>query len=664
MAPCKPTKARSTGKDPGSLGEGWSYFLGKPLVREAALSELVLSSVLAEGQEVKLSQHSPSAFPKLDVFAWMCRTCGFDPTAELFAIRFTACATTKDAGDDVGMSKKRKRAIAKGGQVRSCHATKDTVQSDDEEEEDDREAESEDDGTHGDTPSPSPAKSGAGSRVSPVHPQDIAVAKTLLAISSIAAKPVSVARGKKKKGKVIQIGRAISDSEGFDRTPTSPVLQRGPRGGGGRTSPPPASNTEAATGGSASAPAVGANISQDERVELVHLQARRREGKAPAVEATVIAPSEGLGLFTEMNEFGESCAAVESLFVRGLAAHLSAKKSALERLDGYRLWLRKAEDDLRHKKDERRVVADTLRRANAENRSLRANLEVVNKRGTERDRQHAAAEERIKSLETRLVSAETAASTLRPATNSAKQACYTLRLAMNDLGVRAKDAPGDDGTAFNFSEWTQEAARSVVEVAGAYGDCCACVSASFMLSLLHAHGCEHIRDFPQYVTEEWPSNSQHSGAALKAFQKGFWQDGGRDCAKTRLRENLERIAKEEEAAAALTGGDPRSSEPAAEREGEGNGGQDHPEAYSRKSCIRPPTGDWRKENEKFVEAKGLSKVKRPLRPIYREMLINGNSYQVIKVAKWMRMDLGQTLEDYDRHRVSCLENSTNLCAKL
>lgn len=30
----------------------------------------------------------------------------------------------------------------------------------------------------------------------------------------------------------------------------------------------------------------------------------------------VIAPKEGLGLFTEMNEFGESYAAVESLFVR------------------------------------------------------------------------------------------------------------------------------------------------------------------------------------------------------------------------------------------------------------------------------------------------------------------------------------------------------------
>nr|CAE76018.1 B1292H11.4 [Oryza sativa Japonica Group] len=120
-------------------GDGWSCFLGKSLVKEAALGELVLSGVLTEGQatcggeaivpspsdnqtvvfvaiftvglrlpcddflpsvlemyEVKLSQLSPSAFLKLAAFAWMCRTCGFDPTTELFAVLFTACATTKD----------------------------------------------------------------------------------------------------------------------------------------------------------------------------------------------------------------------------------------------------------------------------------------------------------------------------------------------------------------------------------------------------------------------------------------------------------------------------------------------------------------------------------------------------------------------------------------
>src|SRR5512141_1461733 len=39
--------------------------------------------------------------------------------------------------------------------------------------------------------------------------------------------------------------------------------------------------------------------------------------------------------------------------------------------------------------------------------------------------------------------------------------------------------------------------------------------------------------FPYFVKEEWPSNTQCSGATLRAFRRGFWEDGGRDCAKTR-----------------------------------------------------------------------------------------------------------------------------------
>ena len=72
-----------------------------------------------------------------------------------------------------------------------------------------------------------------------------------------------------------------------------------------------------------------------------------------------------------------------------------------------------------------------------------------------------------------------------------------------------------------------------------------------------------------------------------AFRKGFWEDGGWDCAKTRLRENLERIAKDEEAAVANTGGDPGPSEPAAKHEGEGNGGQDcHTLKFPPFSCFK------------------------------------------------------------------------------
>lgn len=208
-----------------------------------------------------------------------------------------------------------------------------------------------------------------------------------------------------------------------------------------------------------------------------------------------------------------------------------------------------------------------------ENKSLCSDLEAANKQDVERYRQLAAAEEKIRSLEARLASAEAAAATLAPATESAKQACYTLRLALNDLGARAEGAPSDDGTTFDFSEWTQEAADSVVEVACAYEDCCAHVSAGFVLSLLDAHGCDHVEDFPDWVKEDWPENSECSGAALRAFRKGFWEDGGRDCAKTRLRENLKRIAKGSEAAAANTG-DP-DHRPAALRASDGS--QDHPE---------------------------------------------------------------------------------------
>jgi hypothetical protein len=202
------------------------------------------------------------------------------------------------------------------------------------------------------------------------------------------------------------------------------------------------------------------------------------------------------------------------------------------------------------------VVVETLKKANAENRSLRSDLEASCKRDAERDRQLALAEEKIKSLEARLASAEATAATLVPATESAKEACYTLRLALNDLGARAEGAPGEGRTTLDFSEWTQEAAGSVVEVAGAYGDCCARVSAGFVLSLLHAHSCDHMGNFPDFVKEEWPSNTQCSGAALRAFRKGFWEDGGRDCAKIRLCENLERIARNEEAAAANSEKDP------------------------------------------------------------------------------------------------------------
>jgi hypothetical protein len=48
-----------------------------------------------------------------------------------------------------------------------------------------------------------------------------------------------------------------------------------------------------------------------------------------------------------------------------------------------------------------------------------------------------------------------------------------------------------------------------------------------------------------------------------------------------------------------------------------------------------------------VALKDLPKVRCPFRPVYREMLINGHSYKVFKVAGWLQSHPGRTLEDYD-----------------
>uniref|UniRef100_A0A0E0LJ20 Uncharacterized protein n=1 Tax=Oryza punctata TaxID=4537 RepID=A0A0E0LJ20_ORYPU len=72
----------------------------------------------------------------------------------------------------------------------------------------------------------------------------------------------------------------------------------------------------------------------------------------------------------------------------------------------------------------------------------------------------------------------------------------------------------------------------------------------------------------------------------------------------------------------------------------GGDAQDHPEGLRRKLCVRPPFGDWRSRNEKFVA---------------REMMINGDSYKVVNIANWMRTHPGRTLEDYDRVHAARLE---------
>ncbi len=110
---------------------------------------------------------------------------------------------------------------------------------------------------------------------------------------------------------------------------------------------------------------------------------------------------------------------------------------------------------------------------------------------------------------------------------------------------------------------------------GAYGDCCTRVATVFVLSLLHEHGCDHVEDFPQTVKKDWPKNAQSVTSALKACRKGFWESDGRNGMMTCFREQLERMARAEDAATANTSEDPGPSETATDCEGEGNEGRDH-----------------------------------------------------------------------------------------
>uniref|UniRef100_A0A0E0KNI3 Uncharacterized protein n=1 Tax=Oryza punctata TaxID=4537 RepID=A0A0E0KNI3_ORYPU len=89
--------------------------------------------------------------------------------------------------------------------------------------------------------------------------------------------------------------------------------------------------------------------------------------------------------------------------------------------------------------------------------------------------------------------------TLAQVTESAKQASYTLRRALNDLGVKPDSVPGRDAPAIDFTEWSQQAGGVVAQATGNYGDCCARVAASFVLSFLWEHGYEHITYLPWQV---------------------------------------------------------------------------------------------------------------------------------------------------------------------
>lgn len=84
------------------------------------------------------------------------------------------------------------------------------------------------------------------------------------------------------------------------------------------------------------------------------------------------------------------------------------------------------------------------------------------------------------------------------------------------MGAKVQGVPSEDASAFDFSEWTQQAGGSVSDCATAYGDCCARVSAAFTMGLLQQFGCEHIAEFPKYAKGDWEISAQDISPALRA----------------------------------------------------------------------------------------------------------------------------------------------------
>jgi uncharacterized membrane-anchored protein YhcB (DUF1043 family) len=237
------------------------------------------------------------------------------------------------------------------------------------------------------------------------------------------------------------------------------------------------------------------------------------------------------------------------------------------------------------------ALSNTLKEAKAENKRLQSELEKMKearaevdrlKAELEKEKAHSAVlidyynltEPKMESLRQKASRAEASAAEesrrfsweMAKTTESMRTACQTLRLALTDMGAKVREVPTEDASAFNFSEWTQQAGGSVLDCATVYGDCCACVLAAFTMGLLQQFGCEHIAEFPKYTKGDWEISAQDISPALRAWRKQFWQKDGRSAAKARL---LEQLAKAEAA-------DLCEEEGAAARGGGGDA-QDHPE---------------------------------------------------------------------------------------
>nr|AAT85222.1 hypothetical protein [Oryza sativa Japonica Group]AAV67837.1 hypothetical protein [Oryza sativa Japonica Group] len=399
--------------------------------------------------------------------------------------------------------------------------------------------------------------------------QDLEGAKLLVAFSAgKAAKGGPVKKISKKKG-LVDAARIFSDDESSDETPTSPagrsldlsttpILSLGADGAGG----------SAAAGASASAERIvtaAARVFGSPRRQPVISPLVNAKGKGAAVKTStseyslaaphfapsdfetradlipfvegvsnLALPASTLSLFTELNEFDEWCSAIKSL-----AVLLEKGKEARAEVDRLKAELEK-------EKAHSAVLTDYYNLTEPKMEALRLKVSKA---------EASAVEESQRFLRE-----------MAKTTESARTACQTLRLALTDMGAKVRGIPVEDASAFDFSEWTQQAGGSVSDCATAYGDCCARVSAAFTMGLMQQFDCEHVDEFPNYAKGDWEISAQNISPALRAWRKQFWQKDGRSTAKARL---LEQLAKAETA--------DRCEEEDAAAEAGGGDAQDHPE---------------------------------------------------------------------------------------
>nr|AAU44116.1 hypothetical protein [Oryza sativa Japonica Group] len=517
----------------------------------------------------------------------------------------------RKANDEAGPSRKRMRGQVKlAPKKRRVPASSDSDADDEddaeecdgeEEGEEEEEVEAVADKAAGYTPTPSPGnnETGVESNSSPLRRKDLEGAKALVAFSSgAAAKGGPIKKVAKTKG-LVDVARVFSDNESSDGTPTSPTgrsldLSAAP------IPPIGAAGVDGSTAAGASASAIvtaaakvfGNPPHQPVASPLMEAKGKRAVAETSALEyslsvprfapgdfetradllpfvegvSNLVLPASAPSMFTELNEFDEG------------SSRLTAQRSEPCELDlmGSKAVFGPKDDELGHKNLETEALANSLKEAKAENKRLQSELEKGKEARAEVDRLKAELEKekahtavlidyynltepKMEALRQEVHKAEASAAEesrrfsreMGKTTESSRTACQTLRLTLTDMGTKVRGVPSEDASAFDFSEWTQQAGGSVSDCATAYGDCCA-----------RQFGCEHIAEFPKYAKGDWEISAQDISPALRAWRKQFWQKDGRSAAKARLLAQLAKaeaadLCEDEGMAAGGGGGDAR-----------------------------------------------------------------------------------------------------------